>query len=122
MDPRTCASALNKGLHAAMNHPHSTHAWKLGCAAVRSIRSAWRSALSEGLYRFALRCALGMMFLGAPAPALSATWADPAKTLKAVFEIDVTGFDPFAMRNSMHCSCRADGFRTTASAFDSTGK
>ena len=37
---------------------------------------------------------LGMALLGTPAPALSATWADPATTLKAVFEIDVTGFDP----------------------------
>lgn len=43
---------------------------------------------------FAIRCLLGTALLWIAAPTLSATWADPAKTLKAVFEIDVTGFDP----------------------------
>ena len=49
---------------------------------------------SRALRNLAARCLLGTAALWTAAPALSAAWADPAKTLKAVFEIDVTGFDP----------------------------
>ena len=34
---------------------------------------------------------LGVVLLWAALPTHSATWADPAKTLRVVFEIDVTG-------------------------------
>ena len=42
---------------------------------------------------------LGVALLWAALSAHSATWADPAKTLRVVFEIDVTGFDPAATQD-----------------------
>jgi len=43
--------------------------------------------------------ALGATLAAAPSPTLAATWADPAKTLRTAFEIDVTGFDPAATQD-----------------------
>jgi oligopeptide transport system substrate-binding protein len=61
---------------------------------VRAIRDVARIGNSSRQRDFAVRCLLGIALLWIAAPTLSAPWADPAKTLKAVFEIDVTGLDP----------------------------
>ena len=47
----------------------------------------------------ALAAALAIALLATSAPARAASWADPAKTLRTAFEIDVTGFDPAATQD-----------------------
>jgi ABC-type transport system substrate-binding protein len=42
---------------------------------------------------------LTLVLLALPGTAPAATWGDPAKSLRVVFEIDVTGFDPTATRD-----------------------
>jgi len=52
---------------------------------------------------FALRAARALLAAGLVAAAgtcAAATWADPAKTLRTAFEIDVTGFDPAATQDA----------------------
>jgi ABC-type transport system substrate-binding protein len=80
------------------------------CPAAWSIRPVGPSDSSERLCDFVLGCALGIALLGTPAPAISATWADPAKTLKAVFEIDVTGFDPAGTQDTYSNTIQARVF------------
>jgi len=46
-----------------------------------------------------VRCLIALALLWVAVPARAATWADPAKTLRTVFEIDVTGFDPAATQD-----------------------
>jgi ABC-type transport system substrate-binding protein len=54
----------------------------------RAIRGHTRRALGCG----ALACAMTLL----AAASHAASWADPAKTLRVAFDIDVTGFDPAA--------------------------
>src|SRR5215471_18860047 len=48
---------------------------------------------------FAAIVAFVATLAAAPLPGFAATWADPAKTLRTAFEIDVTGFDPAATQD-----------------------
>lgn len=43
--------------------------------------------------------AIATAVTGTSAPGHTATWADPAKTLRVVMEVDVTGFDPAATQD-----------------------
>ena len=53
-----------------------------------------RSPPSRGLF-----CGLLAWTLVVATSCCAATWADPAKTLRTAFEIDVTGFDPAATQD-----------------------
>ena len=52
-------------------------------------------------YALRMRALLTLVLLALPGIAPATTWGDPAKSLRVVFEIDVTGFDPAATRAAL---------------------
>src|SRR5512144_168116 len=60
---------------------------------------AQRPRLQRVTARAAIVAMLGSTLALSSQPGSAAPWADPAKTLRVAFEIDVTGFDPAATQD-----------------------